>query len=327
MCGLYGFTVTAGKAKSFDKSKLMEGLGVCAASRGTHATGISYNVDGKLIVDKAPKAAYAFKFNVPQKAPTAIGHTRHTTQGRQADNYNNHPFPSVTNRFALAHNGILDNDYDLQSNKELALPETEIKTDSYVAVQLLDKYSTDGELNMDIVKRMSEQVSGMFAFTVVDKYNNLWIVRNQSDFYMVYLPKYRAYVYASTKFIVEAGLRRANMIKDERKEVAVAKQSIVCIQRNGRIISDRFTEKVYYNSKYYANYALRASTQGVKTTTTTPYVMTRQQLERKVINRAPELMQDEVAFVVDFYYKDELTKMYGKELDGAILEALTYYYS
>ena len=45
-------------------------------------------------------------------------------------------------RFALAHNGILGNDRLLRKKKKL--PVTRIETDSYVAVQLLERY---GELS------------------------------------------------------------------------------------------------------------------------------------------------------------------------------------
>ena len=65
-----------------------------------------------------------------------MGHTRAATQGSAKDNFNNHPFPGYAGgSFALAHNGVLFNDIFLQRS----LPVTKVKTDSYVAVQLLQQ--------------------------------------------------------------------------------------------------------------------------------------------------------------------------------------------
>ena len=68
-----------------------------------------------------------------------MGHTRMATQGSAGKNRNNHPFEghSGSSSFALAHNGVLYNDRILR--RELKLPATAIETDSYAAVQLLER--------------------------------------------------------------------------------------------------------------------------------------------------------------------------------------------
>lgn len=45
-----------------------------------------------------------------------MGHTRHTTQGNEKRNYNNHPFTGKCKnlKFAIAHNGVLFNDKELR---------------------------------------------------------------------------------------------------------------------------------------------------------------------------------------------------------------------
>lgn len=71
-----------------------------------------------------------------------MGHTRMTTQGNEKFNYNNHPFPGTVDNadFALAHNGVLYNDTSLRISENL--PITNIETDSYRAVQLIEKKKT-----------------------------------------------------------------------------------------------------------------------------------------------------------------------------------------
>ena len=65
----------------------------------------------------------------------------HTFLGRTKDGY-----------FAFAHNGVLYNDRNLKDSE--GLPKTCIETDSYVSVQLLEKY---GELNFETIAKMSEE--------------------------------------------------------------------------------------------------------------------------------------------------------------------------
>ena len=54
------------------------------------------------------------------------------------------------------------------------LPETKIETDSYVAVQLIEKKRT---LGTDSLKFMAEQLQGSFTITVLDENNNLHFVK------------------------------------------------------------------------------------------------------------------------------------------------------
>lgn len=81
-----------------------------------------------------------------------MGHTRMTTQGNENRNYNNHPFLGQTREgaFALTHNGVIQNDRSLR--KKLRIPKNRIETDSYVAVQLLER---EGALNFDSLRRLA----------------------------------------------------------------------------------------------------------------------------------------------------------------------------
>ena len=56
MCGLYGVLSYGNKVK--DMAEITEALAVESAVRGTDATGIAYNKNGKLTVFKKSKSAY-----------------------------------------------------------------------------------------------------------------------------------------------------------------------------------------------------------------------------------------------------------------------------
>jgi glutamine phosphoribosylpyrophosphate amidotransferase len=119
-----------------------------------------------------------------------MGHTRMTTQGSEKKNRNNHPFLGYINGlgFALAHNGVINNEVTLRRTQKL--PNTNIQTDSYVAVQLLQKQNS---LDFDSLKYMAEKVEGFFCFTLLDSLNNIYVVKGNNPFCLYHLKK-RAFI-------------------------------------------------------------------------------------------------------------------------------------
>lgn len=265
MCGLFGFCNYSGVTiKGMERLATL--LSHAAAIRGTHATGIAFNLDGKISIDKAAKSAYKFKMSVPDDTVSLIGHTRYTTQGSEKNNYNNHPFRGQTTKdgaFALAHNGVLHNEFSL--SKKWELPYTKIKTDSYVAVQLLEHHCKNGDaLDAKAMKFMGEQVSGMFTFTVLDEKNNIWIVKNDSPLSILHFKEIGLYIYASTRQILMEAIMGSNLSdqlmevfeplkKGKNKGKSKAKNQIAiellepkegdiwCIKPDGTIEKSRFT--------------------------------------------------------------------------------------
>ena len=108
--------------------------------------------------------------------------------------------------FALAHNGALYNDRLLR--KTLKLPNTNIETDSYVAVQLIEQAKA---LNFNSLRHMAEKVEGSFCFTVLDRKNNLYIVKGDNPFCLVHYPEKGLYLYASTERILGKALILLNL--------------------------------------------------------------------------------------------------------------------
>jgi predicted glutamine amidotransferase len=255
--------------KSINVNGLVKGMAISAMTRGTHATGISYNAGGNLCVVKSATPADKFVFDIPRNTSVVIGHTRHTTQGTEKDNFNNHPFlGSVGDTdFALAHNGVLDNDYDLQLDHDL--PATKIKTDSYVAVQLIEKFA-DKSLVLDSIKQMSEEVQGMFAFSILASNDDFWLVRNDSPIYMVYYKKMKLYIYGSTEAIVNAGIKSAGL-GTNYQVIDVPMESIMFNDKNNDLSFFEFdAHKRIYNWYSASKYAVAnggTSLTGTKTTT------------------------------------------------------------
>ena len=264
MCGLFGY-VNYSKKPQPTVNKIVKALAEGAASRGTHATGISYVVDGKLNIEKAAQSAYLFKVDVPDDVKVVMGHTRFTTQGAASKNYNNHPFSGRTgsNRFfALAHNGIIYNEDAVRT--ELALEKPVIETDSYVAVQILEHFTKrrGKRLNEEAMKFMGEKVAGQFCFTVLDEKNNLFIVKNDNPLSIMDFKNYGIMVYASTTEILIKAIMNSplsNAFSEALKEksdniqlIEVEKGDILKISPDGNITQSTFTPPAAYTRTVYS---------------------------------------------------------------------------
>lgn len=155
MCSLFGLIDFNDVLTTCKKNKILNTLATICECRGTDETRIDYNLNGKLKIYKRPLPDHKLNIRVPDGVKTIIGHTRMTTQGDAKHNQNNHPFSDYVhgNNFAFAHNGMLWNDLELRITENLDI--TYIETDSYIAVQLIEK---ENALDFNSLKNMAEKV-------------------------------------------------------------------------------------------------------------------------------------------------------------------------
>ena len=249
MCGLFGFSNYSGK-KVVNLATLTNALSEYAAERGRDATGIAYTKASRIIIAKEAKPASELNFKHPDDIVALIGHTRHSTQGSEKKNYNNHPFFGRMQgcNFALAHNGVLWNDDDLK--QELLLPQTKIETDSFVAVQLLELRK---KLNFDSIRFMAETVKGSFSFSILDSRNNIYLVKGDSPLSILHFPKLKMYVYASTDEILYKALIDSPIFssikRGEYEQVPIEEGEILKICPDGSIERGEFDFR-YYRGRY-----------------------------------------------------------------------------
>ena len=232
MCCLFGLYDYGKSLSAKQKSRIISALAVAAEARGTDAAGIAYLSGSHLSIYKRPLPAHRLRFRIPAATDVVMGHTRMTTQGSEHRNYNNHPFYGQTGStgFALAHNGVLRNDRSLQVQKKL--PVSKIETDSYVIVQLLEQA---GKLDLQTLKAISELLRGSFTYTVLDSHAQLFIVRGNNPFCLYHFPALGFYVYASTKEILNAALRkfRKHLSSGRFEEIAVKEGEILRLSTDG----------------------------------------------------------------------------------------------
>ena len=242
MCALFGWLDYKHIIPHKVLKKLTQALANAAEERGTDAAGIAYIKNKRVTIYKRPKPAHKLRFSAPEGTTAIMGHTRLTTQGNQNFNFNNHPFYGHADKeFAFAHNGVLYNDDELR--KEKNLPVTNIETDSYVAVQLIEQQK---KLDFNSLKSMAETVHGNFTFTVLDEENSLYIIKGSNPMYLLHFEKIGIYIYASTETIMNNALKKIGLQNFPCTKIETVHGDIIKIDRNGFLSRSEFKAKEDY---------------------------------------------------------------------------------
>lgn len=95
---------------------------------------------------------------------TGIGHTRWATHGEPND-INSHPHASNSGKFAVVHNGIIENYLSIKEGLISDGVTFKSKTDTEVIAQLLDK-CYDGDF-LKTVKKVIDELNGSYAIGVI----------------------------------------------------------------------------------------------------------------------------------------------------------------
>lgn len=245
MCCLFGLIDTRRCFSGAEKACVLHALAASAEARGTDAAGVAYcgGSSGGLQIRKAPVPGHKLRFRIPDGAAAVMGHTRMTTQGSAANNRNNHPFLGrIGNEaFAFAHNGIIYNDQELR--QRFSLPRTKIETDSYAAVQLLERQKA---LDFDSLCYVTEQLEGSLTYTVLDEKETLYVVRGDNPFCLIRFPKSGLLLYASTAQILVRALETLPVSVGKAERIEISCGEIVKITSAGEITRSCFNDSNLY---------------------------------------------------------------------------------
>lgn len=175
MCGIIGYT-----GKSNAREILIEGL-YKLEYRGYDSAGISVLDGGVITTVKSQGRISALDEKIGGELPgtAGVGHTRWATHGAPTDT-NAHPHASDDGKFAIVHNGIIENYETLREELMRHGMKFQSETDSEVVVNLLDYYY-DGNLKNTVMKATS-RLEGSYALGIVcsDFPGKLFAVRNMS---------------------------------------------------------------------------------------------------------------------------------------------------
>ncbi|HHY92039.1 MAG TPA: glutamine--fructose-6-phosphate aminotransferase, partial [Firmicutes bacterium] len=161
MCGIVGYI---GYRKAVPI--LIEGLKKLEY-RGYDSAGVAAVVDGQIWLEKAVGRLSVVEERVRDKdipAHVGIGHTRWATHGRPSDE-NAHPHTDCSGRFAIAHNGIIENYAELKAELEAKGHTFKSQTDTEVLAHLLEELYK-GDL-VRAVRQMVARLEGSYALAIL----------------------------------------------------------------------------------------------------------------------------------------------------------------
>ncbi|MFF5997101.1 glutamine--fructose-6-phosphate transaminase (isomerizing) [Lysinibacillus sp. KU-BSD001] len=176
MCGIVGYNGLLDA-----KEILLKGLEKLEY-RGYDSAGIAvHNEDGVTIFkEKGRIADLRNAVNDDVMAHIGIGHTRWATHG-VPNKLNAHPHQSVSGRFTLVHNGVIEN-YHLLKKAYLKGIQLQSDTDTEVIVQLIDLFSKEGLSTVEAFRKTLSLVHGSYALALLDNEDTgtIYVAKNKS---------------------------------------------------------------------------------------------------------------------------------------------------
>ncbi|MGM9578241.1 MAG: glutamine--fructose-6-phosphate transaminase (isomerizing) [Evtepia sp.] len=162
MCGIVGFTGSQNAAPI-----LLDGLKKLEY-RGYDSAGIAVLGDEGIHMEKASGMIKNLDAKIQGGAAlpglSGIGHTRWATHGEPSD-VNAHPHMSNDGKFAIVHNGIIENYALLREELQAKGFQFKSETDTEVVVHLLDLYY-EGDLKKAVLKTVS-RLEGAYALGIL----------------------------------------------------------------------------------------------------------------------------------------------------------------
>ncbi|MFL6563059.1 MAG: glutamine--fructose-6-phosphate aminotransferase, partial [Bacillus sp. (in: firmicutes)] len=176
MCGIVGYI---GNRDS--KEILLKGLEKLEY-RGYDSAGIAVRAENGIHVFKEKGRIADLRSIVDEDvlAHIGIGHTRWATHGVPSKG-NSHPHQSVSGRFTLVHNGVIEN-YDLLKQEYLSDVTFESETDTEVIVQMIELFVNEGLEALEAFRKTLTLLHGSYALALLDSEDNetIYVAKNKS---------------------------------------------------------------------------------------------------------------------------------------------------
>ena len=176
MCGIVGYNGVLDA-----KEILLKGLEKLEY-RGYDSAGIAvHNEEGVTIFKEKGRIADLRKaVDEDVEAAVGIGHTRWATHG-VPNRLNAHPHTSVSGRFTLVHNGVIEN-YHLLQKAYLKGIQMASDTDTEVIVQLVELFSKNGLTTVEAFRKTLSLLHGSYALALLDSEDveTIYVAKNKS---------------------------------------------------------------------------------------------------------------------------------------------------
>ncbi len=222
MCGIVGY-IGEEQAAPF----LLSGLEKLEY-RGYDSAGLCLNDGGTLVVKKSKGKLTELKTLTHNGSSlhgtVGIGHTRWATHGEPSD-VNAHPHLSESGRFAVVHNGIIENYLPLKEKLMDKGITFRSNTDTEVIAQLIEYYY-QGDL-MDTIIKVLSRLDGSYALGVLSKDNpdEIIAVRKESPL-IIGLGEHENFIASDIPAILS---KTRKIYRLENDEIAVIKRDGVSV--------------------------------------------------------------------------------------------------
>ena len=163
MCGIVGYVGSKSVVPI-----LLDGLKKLEY-RGYDSAGVAVIEKSKILVVKSVGKIAKLEEKIDAYTPEGnigIGHTRWATHGRPSD-INSHPHMDCTGKFAVVHNGIIENYLELKEWLESEGHEFVSETDTEVLPHLIEHFYR-GNLE-ETVREVAKKLDGSYAMVVMAK--------------------------------------------------------------------------------------------------------------------------------------------------------------
>ena len=235
MCGIVGYVGTK-QAVNF----LIDGL-TKLEYRGYDSAGIAVYDGEKIDVEKTVGRLAALKEKIAGHEPQGvigIGHTRWATHGRPSD-VNAHPHTDCSGKFAIVHNGIIENYMSLKEELIAEGHKFLSETDTEVVAHLVEKYY-EGDF-LKAVRRTLDRIEGSYSLVFMCKdYPDELICTKKDNPLVIGLGDGENFIACDIPAII-AYTRRTYIMNDG--EIAVVKKdSIWVTDREGNSITKKVFE-------------------------------------------------------------------------------------
>lgn len=164
MCGIVGYLGDKAAAPI-----LLDGLAKLEY-RGYDSAGIAVLENNELVIKKKQGKVAEMAAKVPKnlKSSVGIGHTRWATHGEPSD-VNAHPHMAPSGKFALVHNGIIENYASIKEKLAKKGYKFKSDTDTEILACLIDETAKETGLNLaEATRRALQEVVGAYAIVILE---------------------------------------------------------------------------------------------------------------------------------------------------------------
>lgn len=242
MCGIVGYV-----GPRSVKDVVLNGLRKLEY-RGYDSAGIAVLDDGKVKIVKAVGRLVNLEGKLeshPVAGRVGIGHTRWATHGRPSDD-NAHPHSDCSGRFAIVHNGIIENYLALREELVAKGHQFVSETDTEVVAHLIEDVFNGSIL--DTMVTIGKRIRGAYALVVISKDDpDTIIVMRKASPVIVGLGNGENFVASGIPALLE--YTRDVIVLDDGEMAVVRADSVECFNLEGQPIGEKETLHVTWDAQ------------------------------------------------------------------------------